>query len=99
MLSLFIKTYDRLLAHFRISNANMYQFSPNPHIKLRSADAENTACKYMVYREAVGDSPISSDYNKTISRYLLRNRNRYLNNYDISHWNAVKRIFKYLKET
>jgi len=39
---------DQLLARFRMSNANPVLIPADLHTKLRSADAENTICEYIV---------------------------------------------------
>ena len=44
---------DQLLTRFGMSNANPVSIPTDPHTKLRphtKADAENTTCKYQVYK-------------------------------------------------
>jgi len=88
----------RVLVCFNMSDANPVSIPVDPHTKWQSADVENTICQNTPYREAVALLFLASVSRPDIS-YAVGIVSRYLNNYDASHWNAVKRILKYLKET
>jgi len=90
---------ERLLIRYNMFDANPALIPADPHARLRSADVESTTHQNIPYREAVGALLFLASVSRPDISYAVGIVSRYLNNYDASHWNAVKRIFKYLKET
>lgn len=52
--------------------------------------------KHISYREAVGSLIFAAVVSRPDIAYAVGEVSRFLNCYDQTHWNAVKRIFKYL---
>lgn len=71
----------------------------DPHAILTSVDSEECEFANVPYREAVGSLMFLSVVSRSDIAYSVNIVSRYLNKHSQSHWNAVKRIFKYLLDT
>ncbi|GBP87760.1 Retrovirus-related Pol polyprotein from transposon TNT 1-94 [Eumeta japonica] len=69
----------------------------DPHVKLQKADDKPK--KDHPYREAVGSLIHAAAVSRPDIMFAVSQVSRYLHSYDDSHWNAVMKILKYLKET
>ena len=72
------------------------RFLPISHAKLCSSDIEKIIFQRKPYCEA--EDALLFLASRPIISYTVGVINRYLNTCNMSHWNVVKRIFKYLKE-
>ncbi|CAK1547641.1 unnamed protein product [Leptosia nina] len=63
----------------------------------KSTVLENEKC--FPYREAVGSLMFAAIVTRPDIMFAVSTVSRFLNSHDQSHWNAVKKIFKYLKGT
>ncbi|GBP08164.1 Retrovirus-related Pol polyprotein from transposon TNT 1-94 [Eumeta japonica] len=63
----------------------------------KSTVLENKKC--FPYREAVGSLMFAAIVTRPDIMFAVSTVSRFLNSHDQSHWNAVKKIFKYLKGT
>lgn len=82
----------------------MYQARPvlisaDPHVTLCSRDEHIALETSITYREAVGSLLFIATVSKPDISYAVGLVSRFVNNYNIMHWYAVQRIFKYLMKT
>jgi len=89
---------DRMLTNFGMSGANPVSIPAYPYAKLQSCNVENTAFQNVPYHQAIGALLFLASISRPDISYAIGVIS-YLNNYNMSHWNAVKRIFNYLRET
>lgn len=91
------KYIDQLLKKFNMQHANPNYVPADPNVKLQKP--ENALKKDYPYREAVGSLVHVATVSRPDIMLAVNQVSRYLHSYDESHWNAVKKILKYLKET
>lgn len=89
---------DRIIAYFNMEQAKPVSIPADPHAKLCLHDNDNNMPSNLPYREAIGSLFIASVSRPDIS-YAVGLVSRFLNRYNLSHWHAVQRIFKYLINT
>ncbi|XP_072934839.1 uncharacterized protein [Epargyreus clarus] len=78
----------------------MHNCNPNsvhPHVKLEKGNGEPE--KNIPYREAVGSLMHLDIVSRPDIMFAVNLVSRYLNWFNQTHWNAVKKIFKYLNDT
>lgn len=88
---------ERLLCKFNMQDANCNVIPVDPHTVLEKSSAAPD--KNIQYREAVGCLMHLAIVSRPDIMYGVSLVSRYLNCYDHTHWNVVKKIMKYLKET
>uniref|UniRef100_A0A2A4JNV5 Reverse transcriptase Ty1/copia-type domain-containing protein n=1 Tax=Heliothis virescens TaxID=7102 RepID=A0A2A4JNV5_HELVI len=94
------RTYiEALIRRFNMCDANTNSIPADPHVILEKSTVPDRNNKHIPYREAVGSLMFTAIVSRPDIMYAVCTAARYLNNYDQTHWNAVKRIIKYLKET
>lgn len=91
------KYIKQLLNKFNMDNANPNSVPVDPHSKLEKS--ENQPDKHLPYREAVGSLMHVAIVSRPDIMFAVSLVSRFLNCYDESHWTAVKKILKYLKDT
>lgn len=91
------KYIDQLLKKFNMQDANPNCVPADPNVKLQKAD--DAPKENYPYREAVGSLIHAATVSRPDIMFAVSQVSRYLHSYDDSHWNAVKKILKYLKET
>uniref|UniRef100_A0A1Y1MYL6 Retrovirus-related Pol polyprotein from transposon TNT 1-94 n=1 Tax=Photinus pyralis TaxID=7054 RepID=A0A1Y1MYL6_PHOPY len=88
----------QLVKRFNLEDAKCSSVPADPHAMM-SSEIGHQVQNNIPYREAVG----ALIYIATVSRpdiaYAVGVVSRYLNSYSLAHWNAVKRIIRYLKGT
>ena len=92
-----LKYIEKLLIKFNMSEANGNSIPVDPHTSLeknKSAPENN-----IPYREAVGSLMHLAIVSRPDIMYGVSLISRYLDCYNNTHWNVVKKIMKYLKET
>lgn len=86
---------EQLLNKFNMNDANTNSVPVDPHMKLQKGDGEPE--KNIPYREAVGSLMHLAIVSRPDIMFAVSLVSRFLNCYNQMHWNAVKKIFKYLK--
>ena len=91
---------EKLMEKFRIHTANPVTILADPHQSLNSI-LENDKIEIVnaPYREAVGSLLYLSNGTRPDLSFAVNKASRYLEKPTKAHWNAVKRILKYLKGT
>jgi hypothetical protein len=69
----------------------------DPHVKLQKGEGELE--KNLPYREAVGSLMHLAIVSRPDITFAVNLVSRFLNCYKQVHWNAIKKIFKYLKDS
>jgi len=87
----------KILRKFNMSKANFVNIPADSHACLESPTSYK---EYNVpYRKAVGLLLFLSMISRLDIAFAVSVASRYLNNYNSTHWNAVKRILRYIKGT
>lgn len=92
---------DRLLKRFNLQDACTISTPADPHVVLvrpakeTDANSENN----VPYREAIGSLIFAAVTTRPDIMFAVSVLSRFLTNFNNSHWNAAKRVFKYLKAT
>lgn len=91
----------RILSKFNMESANIVHIPTDPQHTLDSnmSKSESSPAEGVPYREAVGSLLYLSQITRPDITFAVNLVSRYLENPQKIHWNAVKRIFKYLKST
>lgn len=94
------RTYlEHVIEKFGINDAKIVSVPADPHVRLRPVDTEEVNRSKIPFRKAVGSLMFLAIVSRPDIAYSVNAFSKYLNNYDESHWLAVKRIVKYLKGT
>ncbi|KMQ85201.1 integrase core domain protein [Lasius niger] len=94
------RTYlEHVIEKFGINDAKIVSVPADPHVRLRPVDTEEVNRSKISFRKAVGSLMFLAIVSRPDIAYSVNAFSKYLNNYDESHWLAVKRIVKYLKGT
>lgn len=88
----------QILDRFKMSEAKPVSVPADVHVCLKPAEDTNI-CLAVPFREAVGSLMFLAVMTHPELAYAVNNVSKYLANPDESHWQAIKRIFKYLKGT
>lgn len=89
----------QIIKRFGFDDANPIGIPADPHTNL-SSSVDNTLGEDEVpYRQAVGSLLFAAIVSRPDISYAVGAVSRYLSNHTQTHWNAVKRIFQYLKDT
>lgn len=91
------KYIEQMLHKFNMIDANTNSVPVDPHMKLQKGEGEPE--KNIPYREAVGSLMHLAIVSRPDIMFAVSLVSRFLNCYTQMHWNAVKKIFKYLKAT
>lgn len=92
------KYIEKMLQRFDMCDANPISIPADPHVTLEKSSEPETD-KAVPFREAVGSLMYVAVVTRPDVMYALCTASRFLNSFNQTHWNAVKRVFKYLKET
>lgn len=87
----------RLLERFNMNNAKPVKTPSEPGVYLQTSDSD-IKTKYP-YREAVGSLIFLSTVSRPDICFAVNQVSRFINNPNEKHWQAVKRILRYLKGT
>lgn len=91
------KYIEKLLTKFDMQNANGSVIPVDTHTTLEKSSSGPD--KNIQYREAVGSLMHLAIVSRPDIMYGVSLVSKYLNCYDHTHWNVVKKIMKYLKDT
>lgn len=92
------KSYvTQILERFSISGANLVCTLVDPHATLSLT--EDNELQNIPYREAVGSLMFLAVTSRPDIAFAVSTLSRFFNKYNQNHWNAVKRVFKYLVGT
>lgn len=88
----------RIIKKFKMDDAKTVSTPADTHMHLSSDISNETRIK-VPYREAVGSLIFAAIVTRPDIAFGVGVVNRYLDKHDATHWSAVKRILRYLKET
>lgn len=91
------KYIDKILLKFNMNEANTIKTPADPNVKLVSPTSATNS--NVPYREVVGSLLFLAMVSRPDIAYAVGVASRYLDNYNETHWRAVKRILRYIKET
>lgn len=91
------KYIEQLLKKFNMTEANSNSVPADPHVKLTTP--EKDAERKYPYREVVGSLIHAASVSRPDILFAVSQVSRFLHCYGEPHWNAVKRILKYLRDT
>jgi len=81
-----------------MSNSSPSSIPMDPNIKLSKGGPEEERKEESIpYQEAIGSLLYAAQISRPDINYAVNACSRYNNNPKMSHWNAVKRIFRYLQ--
>ena len=89
---------DKILNKFGMNDAKTLSVPADPHVSLTKA-SDDDETHDVPYREAVGSLLFVSMVSRPDITFAVGLVSRYLEKHNNSHWQAVKRIFRYLKGT
>lgn len=82
-----------------MNNAKSVSVPADPHVILYPAHSDDDKSNKVPYREAVGSLVFLAAVSRPDIAFAVNSVSKYLNNHNIEHWRAVKRILAYLKGT
>lgn len=88
----------KLLNKFNMTDAKPLKIPAEPGAPLSSSDHLNSN-EAVSYREAVGSLIFLATTSRPDITYSMNQVSRFYNNWTDEHWQAVKRIFRYIKYT
>lgn len=91
------KYIEKILTKFNMQNANGNSIPIDPHTNLEKNKIGTE--EKIPYREAVGSLMYLAIVSRPDIMFAVSLVSRYLDCYDNTHWNVVKKILKYIKET
>lgn len=86
----------QIIDRFKMSEAKLMSVPADVHVCLKPPEDTNSRLA-IPFREAVGSLMFLAVVTRPDLAYAVNNVSKYLSNPDESHWQAVKRIFKYIK--
>lgn len=92
------KYIDSILHRFAMCDAQIVGIPADPYVTLERSLSDDELHN-IPYREAVGSLLFVSLVSRPDITYAVRLVSRYLEKHGTPHWQAVKRIFRYLKGT
>lgn len=91
------KYIEKLLEKFKMSSANPNSIPADPYVKLQKSDT--VPVKNLPYREVVGSLIHLATVSRPDIMFAVSMVSQFLHCYNETHWNAVKKILKYLRGT
>lgn len=89
----------RIINKFKMSDAKASAAPADPNVRLTSIDTSVEESIQVPFREAVGSLMFLAVVTRPDIVYAVNSVSKYLCNHSESHWQAVKRIYKYLVAT
>lgn len=94
------KSYaNQIIKKFGCENVKPVSIPADPNAILTPVDSDEIAIENVPFREAVGSLMFLAIVSRPDLAYALNNVSKFLNKHNESHWQAVKRIIKYLSGT
>ena len=90
---------EHILSKFGMSAAKSMSMPADPNVHLHAADPDSMSACDAPYREAIGSLMFLTVVSRPDIAYIVNVLSKYLNNFDSTHWHAVKRVFAYLRGT
>jgi hypothetical protein len=95
---------QKVLRHFNMHDSKPISTPIAPHFKLSSSQSPNTDSEFeymskVSYSSAVGSLMYAMICSRPDLSYAMSLVSRYMSNPGKEHWNAVKWIFRYLRDT
>ena len=88
----------KIIEKYRMIDAKVVSVPADPHVVLSPSEIDDEKSN-APYREAVGSLVFLASISRPDIAYAVNPVSKYLNNHNVEHWRAVKRIFSYLKGT
>lgn len=89
----------QIIKRFGFEDANPIKIPADPNTNLTSEMSNVLDENVVPYRQAVGSLIFAGIVSRPDIMYAVGVVSRFLTKHSLAHWNAVKRIFKYLKTT
>lgn len=89
---------DRVVKRFNLEDAKPSTIPADPHVYLTKCTNDKEENDFP-YREAVGSLMFLAIVSRPDIMYAVGNVSRYLIKHNVEHWNAVKKIIKYVSNT
>lgn len=90
---------EKIIEKFNMKEAKAVSVPADPHTVLYPVKNDQSGITNAPYREAVGSLMFFSIVSRPDITFAVNTVSKYLNNHNKSHWEAVKRIFRYLSGT
>lgn len=95
---------QKMLERFRLEDANPVSVPAEPGVHLTQfqypkTEDEIKQVENIPYREAIGSLLFAARISRPDIEYAVNQASQFLTNYSYEHWQAVKRILRYLKGT
>ena len=92
---------DRLLKRSNLEDACTNSTPADPHVVLvqPARETDTNSENNVPYREAIGSLIFAAVFPRPDIMFAVSVLSRFLTKFNNSHWNAAKRVFKYLKAT
>lgn len=98
-ISINVSTFiHRIIKRFGLTDANGLKIPADPNVCLTDPQHEPSE-ETVPYRELIGSLIFIATTCRPDISYITNVLSRYMNNYGRIHWNAAKRVVRYLKET
>jgi len=89
----------RVLHRFNMLDARSKETPADLGVSLHSAGDVNGNSNNIMYRQAIGSLIFLATVTRPDIAFIVNYLSRFMSNYNESHWNEVKKIFRYLKGT
>lgn len=89
---------NKILDRFKLNNIKTVSVPADPHTILYPVKEDDKSIS-VPYREAVGSLVFLASISRPDIAFAVNIVSKFVNNYNQEHWQAVKRIFAYLKGT
>lgn len=91
----------KILNKFMMEEANPVGIPAEPglHLSATTIVGQKNHNEYIPYREAVGSLLFAARVTRPDIEYAVNTVSQFLNNFNETHWSAVKKIFRYLRGT
>src|SRR5436190_9876806 len=100
--SIFIhqKNYiNQIIKRFNLENAKGSNIPADPHASFDLNKRSNTSFEKLPYRQLIGCLMFAAIVTRPDIMFAVSFLSRFLTNFNSDHWNAAKKIVRYLKET
>jgi len=90
---------ERVLRRFNMLDASSKETPADLGVSLCSAGDVNVNSNNIMYRQAIGSLIFLATVTRPDIAFIVNYLSRFMSNYNESHWNEVKKVFRYLKGT
>lgn len=90
---------EQIIKRFGMNEAKGISIPVAPHVTLELATDDNVNKLKVPFREAVGSLLFLAIVTRPDIAFAVNSVSRFLNNYNDNHWQALKRIIRYVIDT